>query len=289
MPSSIESGNGNRNYTGLHMKYETYKPGPDLEDFVKCYWTLKVEREKVPPRQRIIPDGCMEMIFHHGDLFKQYLQSGEAIEQPRCFVFGQITCPLEVEPTGAVDIFSVRFCPEGFTPFATVPVVDIENRAVSLEDLFGLEGKIFQEHVLSAVSVQDRIGFCEQFLKKRFVTNESVDRTVKACVDCMLSLNGQISVSGLSEEMNMHRRQIERRFAITIGLSPKQLAKVLRLQGALKRLMHKNYNSLTELAYEGEYYDQAHFIRDFKEFTGLTPRQYYSDNLKMSALFSSTD
>jgi AraC-like DNA-binding protein len=69
-------------------------------------------------------------------------------------------------------------------------------------------------------------------------------------------------------------------------LSPKQLSKIIRLQATLKMLLNKQFTSLTALAFEGEYYDQAHFIKDFKEFTGSTPKDFYSANLKMSALLS---
>ena len=70
-----------------------------------------------------------------------------------------------------------------------------------------------------------------------------------------------------------------------IGLSPKQLSKVIRLQATLKILSTQNAENLTTIAYECNYYDQAHFIKDFKEFTGMSPKQFYADNLRMSALF----
>ena len=78
---------------------------------------------------------------------------------------------------------------------------------------------------------------------------------------------------------------MERKFSLAVGLSPKQLSKTVRLQAMLKMLLNKEPTSLTALAYEGEYYDQAHFIKDFKEFTGLTPKEFYGDRLEMSALF----
>jgi hypothetical protein len=103
------------------MNYQQFEPGSDLSPLVKCYWTLESPATASPQKQRIVPDGCMEMIFHYGDLYQQYVGS-ECLVQPRCFVFGQITQPLEIAPTGITGIFSVRFRPEGFMPIATIPI-----------------------------------------------------------------------------------------------------------------------------------------------------------------------
>ncbi len=96
------------------MNYQVFDPCKDLSTLVKCYWTLESPIEDNPERQTIVPDGCMEMIFHYGDLYKQYVENGNHILQPKCFVIGQLSRPLEIEPIGEIGIFSVRFYPEGF-------------------------------------------------------------------------------------------------------------------------------------------------------------------------------
>lgn len=266
------------------MNYQTFEPKEDLHSFIKCFWTLEDDGQLLE-KQRIVPDGCMEMIFHYGDLYRQYLSTGKFIIQPRCFVFGQITRPLDIEPTGKTGIFAVRFSYDGFTPFASVPVNEIENRAVPLIELFGEEVKALEEKVLKSESTQERIELCEAFLLDRLALPESVDRIIKVSVDVMLNLKGQVSVTELSRELNIHRRQLERRFSSVVGLSPKQLSRIIRLQSTLKLLLTGQFTSLTALAYEGTYYDQAHFIKEFREFTGLSPKQFYADNLKLSSLF----
>jgi AraC-like DNA-binding protein len=270
------------------MNYQTFEPSPELAACIKCYWTLESPKEEIPKRQRIVPDGCMELIFHLGDLYRQYSGDGNHIIQPRCFVFGQITQPLEIEPTGETEIFAVRFHPEGFMPFATLPVKEMDNKAVALEKLFGEAGLELERQVLAAQSISEKINRVEAFLTARLSNAETIDRVVKSTVETILTANGQLSVDELSKKLKINRRQLERKFSATIGLSPKQLSKTIRLQATLKMLQNNRFTSLTALAYEGEYYDQAHFIKDFKEFTGLTPKEFYSDNLKMSSLFSGT-
>lgn len=271
------------------MSYKTYTPGRDLEAFVKCYWTLEMPKETEPERQRIVPDGCMEMIFHHGDFYRQHRSDGGSFIQPKCFVFGQITEPLEIEATGATGIFAVRFHPEGFTPFATVSLKDMENRPVPLDELFADDGVTLAEEVLASETTEERISKVEEFLLAKLVSRESVDRITKESLELIFELNGQLSVDDLSGQLSIHRRQLERKFAAVIGLSPKQLSKIIRLQATLRMIANNRFTSLTAAAYEGNYYDQAHFIKDFKEFTGMSPKQFYANNLKMSMLFLDSD
>jgi hypothetical protein len=114
------------------MNYQTFEPDQKLKGLVKCYWTLKSSVDERLEKQSIVPDGCMEMIFHNGDPYKQYTGNGKSIIQPKCFVIGQITRSLEIEPTGHTNIFSVRFHPNGFSPFATLPIKEMENTAIPL-------------------------------------------------------------------------------------------------------------------------------------------------------------
>jgi len=271
------------------MDYQTFEPHKDLSDFVKCYWTLEGPKEAMPHRQRIVPDGCMEMIFHYGDLYRQYLDDDYSIIQPRCFVFGQLTRPLEIEPTGETGIFSVRFQPGGFMPFAAISLKEMDNKAIALEQLFGKDGLEIESKILNAGTASERIRLIEAFLMQRLEDTTMTDRIVKSTIHTIITANGQLPVNKLSEQMNINRRQLERKFSSNVGLSPKQLSKVVRLQAALKMLLNRQFTSLTTLAYEGEYYDQAHFIKDFKEFTGRTPKEFYGENLKMSLFFSGSD
>ncbi|MBA4849317.1 helix-turn-helix transcriptional regulator [Emticicia sp. BO119] len=271
------------------MNYKTYKPCSELKPFIKCYWTLLAPEEVKPQKQRIVPDGCMEMIFHCGSLFKQYLKGDNYLIQPRSFVFGQITEALDIEPLGETAIFSVRFLPDGFNAFATIPVGLMENRAVSLQELFGIDGIVLENKILQAETTERRIAIAEAFLLQKLITPESINQLIKSSVEMIVRLGGQLSVDELSENVQINRRQLERKFSAIIGLSPKQLSKIIRLQAALKLLSTQNTENLTTIAYESNYYDQAHFIKDFKDFTGVSPKQFYAHNLRMSTLFIDND
>ena len=267
------------------MKPEIFEPNSELAEFVKCYWTLESKKNKAPKINTIVPDGTMKLIFHYGDLYKNHLDNGESFILPKCFLIGQLTRPFIVEPLGITGSFVVRFHPNGFLPFTTIPIKEMENTAVPLEKLFGKDGQEIGTNILKAKSTSERIELIEIFLLNRLTDRKNIDDIVKSTVETILTANGQLSVNELSKRKNINRRQLTRKFSSTIGLSPKQLSKTIRLQNALKSFTTNNNKSLTELAYENEYYDQAHFIKEFKEFTGLTPKEFYGEHLKMSLIF----
>ena len=273
----------------LLMKGKIFEPRIDLKDFVKCYWTLDFPREDTPQMNTIVPDGTMKLIFHYGDLYWHHPEDGDRYLQPRCFLIGQLTRPYVVEPAGNTGTFVVRFHPNGFLPFATIPIKEMENTPVPLEQLYGEKGSILGQKILSANTTAERISIIEEFLLDFLTDSKTIDTVVDSIVDVIFKLNGQTSVTELSQKNHIHRRQLVRKFSSAIGLSPKQLSKTIRLQATLKKLLTEKPSKLTDLAYENEYYDQSHFIKDFKEFTGYSPKEFYGDQLKMSMIFEKED
>lgn len=269
------------------MDYQTYKPHPDLESFVSCYWTLEVPASNEVQRQRIVPDGCIEMAFILGDDIKRYTSETEFIIQPRAMVLGQTLKPFYIEPTGYVYTFAIRFYPFGFSSFIESPIESLANKETPLASLFGTTAAKELEHsIIQASSVAERIELLEGFLLGRLLTNDSIDKIVKMTVDALLSTKGSAPISTILKEDLSKRRQLERKFQKQIGISPKQLGKVIRMQAALKMLLDQKEDSLTAIAYESEYYDQAHFIKDFREFTGTSPKEFSgNENMALSKLF----
>ena len=269
------------------MNYQTYKPHPDLGSIISCYWTLEVPATPDSSRQRIVPDGCIEMAFILGDDIRRYTTTDHFILQPRAMILGQTTEPFYIEPTGYVDTFAIRFYPYGFANFVTVPIKDLANRETPIESLFEKHvAKELEQYIVQAEDTKQRIEIIEHFLLERLTDKLTVDSIVKTTVDALLSTNGNAPIKFILKNDPSKRRQLERKFVKEIGVSPKQLGKIIRLQTALKMLLNNEGASLTEIAYENEYFDQAHFIKDFKEFTGINPAGFLSnESMALSTLF----
>ncbi|GGZ26288.1 hypothetical protein GCM10007049_18700 [Echinicola pacifica] len=269
------------------MNYHTFQPSSDLKALISCYWTLEVPVGPESQRQRIIPDGTIEMAFILGDDIKRYTSETEFIIQPRAMVLGQIIDPFYIEPTGYVNTFAIRFYPYGFANFVSGSIKSLENNETPLGELLGEKTALgLEQKIIEAKNSTERIEIIENFLSGKLHEKTTIDTIVKSTIDALLETKGSASVKEILRDDLSKRRQLERKFKKQIGLSPKQLGKVIRLQTALKMLLNKQEENLTDIAYESEYFDQAHFIKDFREFTGINPKEFLgNENMALSALF----
>lgn len=269
------------------MNYQTFQPHPDLESLISCYWTLEVPATGDTQRQRIIPDGTIEMAFILGDDIKRYTAEDNFIIQPRSMVLGQTIDPFYIEPTGYVNTFAIRFYPYGFANFVTVPIRTLTNKETPIEMLFEEKtAKKLEQDIIQATDTKQRIEIIELFLLNKLSEQVMVDTIVKTTIDTLLLTKGSTSIRDILKKDVSKRRKLERMFVKQIGISPKQLGKVIRLQSALKMLLNEEWESLTNIAYASEYYDQAHFIKDFKEFTGISPKEFLgNENMALSSIF----
>lgn len=270
------------------MNYQTYQPHPNLASLIHCYWTLEVPASDTVNRQRIVPDGTIEMAFILGDDIKRYTSGNQFIIQPRAMVLGQTLTPFYIEPTGHVNTFAVRFYPFGFANLVEVPIKALANKETALELLFGNDtSQKLEKEIIQAHDVRQRITIIERFLQDRLLQPSMVDSIVTSTIDALLSSKGSTSIHKILAGDLSKRRQLERKFVKQIGISPKQLAKVIRLQSALSLLLNDEKENLTSIAYQSEYYDQAHFIKDFKEFTGLSPKEFIgNEQMALSSIFT---
>ncbi|TGK86933.1 AraC family transcriptional regulator [Leptospira noumeaensis] len=273
------------------MIYETFSPSPDLSSLIKCFWTLSIQDSSDYPKQRIVPDGCMELAFNLGDPIQRFTNENESVIQPWACLIGQITEPFYIKPTGSVNTFAVRFYPYGIANFFDKPMESYANRETPPSQLFGFEGAIeLEEKIHKAKDTATRIRIIEDFFRSKLQEQMIFDRILKNTIDSLLHSKGNESIDSILGDEVLSRRQLERKFKKQIGLSPKKLEKIIRMQAALKMLINRESEKLTEIAYESNYYDQSHFIKDFKEFTGLSPKEFnHDDEMLLSKLFYKKD
>jgi AraC-like DNA-binding protein len=266
------------------MNYKIYTTCAALAPYVKSYWSLDGSGGNL--RERIFPDGCIELVFHFGDLFQKYRSGHGADVQPRGFIHGQLKQFMEVGPTGSTGIFSARFHPGGMRAFTTTDLDELTGDYITTSDFWGQAGRILEDTILHAASHEQRVVLLEDFLLKRLAVTPTYNKAVDHCIGAIGQAHGNVTVDALAAMGNMSRRHLERRITAAVGIGPKLLARIARFQHILSLIERGRAGNFSQVAQDGGFYDQAHFIKDFKEFTGLNPRQYFSENLTLVKFFS---
>lgn len=269
------------------MNYQTYKPHKDLESIVKFYWTMEVPFDPKNQKQKIVPDGCIEMTFNFGDKIKRYISETDFILHPNAMVMGQRTKSFDILPVGNVDTFAICFYPIGFANFVKTPLENLVDKETPISELFGqAEAYELEQQMIQAINTRQRIEIVETFLLKILSEKNTISNIVKTTVEALLKTNGTTPINVLLNDDISKRRQLERHFKKQIGISPKQLGKAIRLQATLNLLLNKKSETLTDIAYESQYFDQNHFIKDFKDLVGVTPKEFLAnEHMALSALF----
>jgi AraC-like DNA-binding protein len=148
------------------------------------------------------------------------------------------------------------------------------NETPDLETLFGQEGKALEECMMLAKDNGMRVKVLSRFLERKLLGTPSASGVTQAAIRHMMEGKGTLSVKKISEIFNLSTRQLERKVKEHAGFSPKLFSRLIRFHTALKEYGNKNL-SLTEIAYACGYYDQSHFIQDFKAFSGYHPKAYF--------------
>lgn len=205
----------------------------------------------------------MDLVFQLGDPFERIHEDGKRVAQSRCLLAGQISHPVTIAPAGKVRTLGVRFRPHGARAFLRFPLDEVAGQILPLEDVWGR----FAREVLSRVAeAQNPIQQIESLLLAMLRPVEN-DAVLNQALDGILRSNGAAAVADLASQAGISRRQIERVFLRKIGIGPKLFSRIVRFQ----HLLHAPQQDWALTAAECGYFDQAHLIHDFREFTGLTP------------------
>jgi AraC-like DNA-binding protein len=184
---------------------------------------------------------------------------------------GAMTRYLDAEPLPLR--IGVRFRPGMARRFLCAPAHELTDREVALTDLWGEGGRALQRAMADAGSVGRRLHVFEGALRRRLERHDTPDDVVRRAVERIVSSGGAAREDEIVSDLGVGARQLRRRFAAAVGLSPKRLGRIVRLQGAL-RVAAAGGSTWSDVAVSSGYYDQAHMIADFRTLTGRTPSDF---------------
>jgi AraC-like DNA-binding protein len=237
------------------VRYAEFRPRPELSGLVACTWERAVPRNGALPATRVLPDGCVDLVWRDGRLFVAGPDLGPFVSPSR--------------PGGT--IVGLRLRPGVAGPVLGLPASELRGARIPLVDLWGRPGADLALRVGEELAPSCRRGVLEDAVLSRISEIGEPDELVLAATP-RLGLPGS-RVGRLSEALGTSERQLLRRFNDAVGYGPKTLDRVLRFQRFLSRAaaVAGGEEQLARVAAELGYSDQAHLTRECVRLSGFPP------------------
>ncbi|WP_145050432.1 helix-turn-helix domain-containing protein [Paenibacillus xylanexedens] len=283
------------NGTDEQSYYVERMPSADLMAYIACYWEsgfFSNREESTLPKQvngvptRVLPDGCTDiLITYDAAQSKHTLSYCGNYTQP--FMFPQ---SVGVVPSGDYT-FGVRFFPGGARSFHGLPLDTFTDLRIPLEECWPTQVDELRERLATTNSFDERVRVMEGTLKRLSVRISAYEQDLmKNVLHRIFSDGGSMNVHELAIREVVSERQLHRKFAGWIGVSPKRFSEIVRFHRVLASIHQNPARDWAALAVEHGFYDQAHLIRHFRKFYGETPRTAAKEHhLMMSDLYNRLD
>lgn len=248
---------------GDQVTYREFLPAAPLQRYIYCYWQLKTSQPlKSPFLYRVVADGCIDIAFDMS-------APRESIVMGFHNTFNEFALEAEFNYVG------IRFLPAMFPVAFSIDASELSNCMLPLEDVLPKSANFIRDNVSPDYTMDRVVRLFDQYFTTQWVrVRHQLDNRFFMALNYILTTQGVLSI-GSDIDAGLSERQMRRLFSFYVGDSPKSFAKVVRFQNIL--LAKPSLQSLRQnkLFYDAGYYDQAHFIKEFRTFYGLTPSKAF--------------
>lgn len=251
----------------------SYDPAPDLAPFVEAIWGVRGAGGH--HTEAIVPNGAIELMINFGPLQEVIGHGDRVLDQTyrHAWVAGIQDRRLVHRSASGSDHIAVRFRPAGAHAFLPLRMDEIANQVIDLDLLLGNEAMALRDRLGEARSDRDRAGLLEGWLRRQLRVDPSFD-TVREAAARLRPGERPPSVAALCEDLGLSNKHLVELFRRTVGLPPKVLGRVHRLQSAIASCRGRSRVDWIELAHACGYADQSHLIREFRSMAGTTPSRF---------------
>jgi AraC-like DNA-binding protein len=238
----------------MSSPYQEFAPPKRLQPYLECFWTK--QSGSAVSDYPVLPDGCVDIVYSPS--------MGRELQ-----LVGTMTSSRKFSLSAGDFQFGVRFRPGMSQAFLPVPGVDTVNQSIALSDIWGADSRRLTEQISEGQSTAQCIGLIEQRLTKP----AEITLVQRLCAS-IAQQAGQVRIDELTFQAGLSARQLRRLFLEQVGLSPKHFCRVIRFRNSLSRLSPAKRADWVQVALDCGYYDQAHFINEFRQFSGYTPGEF---------------
>ena len=259
-----------------------FQPNVLLRLYIECYWMLTAPQQLNVEPQRMPADSRVELIFSFASGMRRtavdaFNESDACLVETNHYVLGTRQQPYMFAPTGPVRYVAVRFKPSGLSAFTLVSLTDLEDICLDAEHLWSRASLQALLNQLAVAPTSEQISILDQALISRLNPPQHTDRILH-CITQLSRIPTGVRIADLATDVNLSQKHLERLFVRYVGFSPSMYARIARFQRVLKSQSERSHiRTLSEVAIAAGYYDQAHFNRDFKLFSGTSPAKFLTE------------
>lgn len=256
------------------------KPAPPLSRFVDDIWYYQND-PRPHAKERLMPDGCVSLVINLAeDCIRLYDpdDTRKVRVMDGCSLSGPQTKSFAIDTDEQTLVVGISFHPAGAVPFFKVPANELHNVHLELGDLWGNFARQLRDRLLEASSPEQMLRTIELALLERAAGMLDVHPAVEYAVSNFLSAPHLAKVAQVTHETGFGSRRFIELFKRHVGLTPKLFCRVRRFQHVLRCISAGESIRWADVALDCGYFDQAHFIHDFRDFAGLNPAKYLSDH-----------
>ncbi len=272
----------------MQMRLQHIDPHPLLKGYIEKMWIFESSC-RVPnyDMKLIVPNGCVKLVVpYKNGLSGKYNGWFHLSKEHSITLIGVSDIPAIVDsendsPAGTIGI---EFNQIGSYRFFHLRQVDIKNKIHPLIDILGTTAKRLEEQISNAESIRDKVFLLQQFLLKLLAIKDE-DAIFDYCVRKINLSKGKITVKELENETGYSSRWLNIKFIDRVGISPKNLASIIRFQQFYQSMVNNTGVLFMQREFYDYYYDQSHFIKEFKRFTGVAPTKFMNSTNDFGKIF----
>lgn len=258
----------------MTMKIRFAKPHPLLNSFIERYWSWESEGKAPCYMPHLSPGTGLDFYFHYQQPFR--VDSLGALPASHLIHSGQNSC--QILPATHIGFVAVRFRCAMFGNFVKMPVYELADTFADAGTIWKLKGKELEEQMALAPTFEERTQLLESFFWQQLNTHKKSPSLWKDIVDDLYYNHEEVKLDQLAKKMRITPRHFRRAFREASGITPKHFQQLARFHAALKQLLIKSDSKYLPVALDKGYFDQMHFIKEFKRFMNETPTTFLTTN-----------
>jgi AraC-like DNA-binding protein len=266
------------------MQYEIRKypvQHPLLKKYIKFFWEIHTEHMQL--NHNLVPVRNIDLKFNLSETPHYECLNGREHLLEEVYFSGlrDHFRKAHLILNGKVDVVGVCFLPEGFFPFLKIPVSEFKNQLLGASEVGFHLAKTICERLKEAPDVASRLNILENELLSLLDDSNHTPESFRQLFNALKQGDNSVQITAFCQRNNIGMRTLERMYNKYVGVSAKAYSTLNRFQNSLNQLLYNDYSKLSDIAYGNGYFDQMHFIKEFKRFAGNTPKCFVHQNNSM--------